>query len=176
MFSVVVPAHNESRTIGRCLSAMIDRLAEKELQIVVVCNGCSDNTAEIARSFGAPVQVVETDVASKSAALRMGDEVATDFPRFYVDADVELSIESIRQIAEALRQGPWLAAAPRMKVDLTDRKWAVRAYYEIWTRLPYHVSGMIGSGVYALSEAGRGRFDVFPDGARHQPRSRRRVL
>ncbi len=163
MISVVIPAHNESRTIGRCLGAMIDRLAEKELEIVVVCNGCNDNTAEIARSFGPPVQVVETDVASKSVALRMGDEAATAFPRFYVDADVELSIDSIRRVSDALLQGPWLAAAPRMKVDLADRKWAVRAYYAIWTRLPYHTSGMIGSGVYAVSEAGRRRFDTFPD-------------
>jgi hypothetical protein len=80
-----------------------------------------------------------------------------------LDADVELPLESIRRVADVLRRGPWLAAAPRMKVDLSGRKWAVRAYYSIWTRLPYHASRMIGSGVYAVSEAGRLRFDTFPD-------------
>jgi hypothetical protein len=129
----------------------------------VVCNGCSDDTAKIAGSFGEPVKVVETAVASKVVALRRGDEVATGFPRFYVDADIELPLESIRRVADVLRIGPWLAAAPRMKVDLTGRSWAVRAYYDIWTRLPYHTSGMIGSGVYAVSERGRSRFDTFPD-------------
>jgi glycosyltransferase involved in cell wall biosynthesis len=163
MVSVVVPAHNESTSIGRCLDSMLDGLAKNELQIVVVCNGCNDDTAEIARCFGPPVEVVETPIASKIAALRLGDELATGFPRFYLDADVELPLESIRRVADVLRRGPWLAAAPRMKVDLSGRKWAVRAYYSIWTRLPYHASQMIGSGVYAMSEAGRLRFDTFPD-------------
>jgi glycosyltransferase involved in cell wall biosynthesis len=163
MVSLVIPAHDESRSIGHCLDSMTGGITENELQIVVVCNGCSDDTAEIARRFGPPVEVLETPVASKVAALRLGDEVAAGFPRFYVDADVELPLESLRRVADVLRRGPWLAAAPRMKVDLSRRKWAVRAYYAIWTRLPYHTSGMIGSGVYAVSETGRLRFDTFPD-------------
>ncbi len=39
----------------------------------------------------------------------------------------------------------------------------MRRFYDVWTRLPYFNNGMIGSGVYALSEAGRQRFDRFPD-------------
>ena len=39
----------------------------------------------------------------------------------------------------------------------------VRAYYRIWKQLPYVRAGMIGVGVYALSEEGRGRFQEFPD-------------
>jgi hypothetical protein len=39
----------------------------------------------------------------------------------------------------------------------------VRAYYQIWLSLPYHLDGMIGSGVYAMSREGRARFDEFPD-------------
>jgi glycosyltransferase involved in cell wall biosynthesis len=161
--SVVVPAHDESRVIAATLRALTEGCVDGELQVVVVCNGCSDDTAEIARSFGSPVEVVETPVASKAAALRLGDERATGFPRFYVDADVSLPLASLRRVAEVLRRGPWLAAAPRMQVDLSGRSWPVRAYYEIWTRLPYHTSGMIGSGVYAMSEEGRSRFDAFPD-------------
>ncbi len=163
MISVVVPAHNESRSIGRCLESMTDGLTPGELEIVVVCNGCEDDTAGIARGFGSMVRVVETPIASKAHALRLGDEAASGFPRFYVDADVELPLESLRRVADVLRSGPSLAAAPWMKVDLTGRSWAVRAYYAIWTRLPYHTSGMIGSGVYAMSEAGRSRFGAFPD-------------
>jgi len=163
MISVIVPAHNESSSIARCLESITYGLDDGELEIVVVCNGCVDDTAEIARGFGPPVQVIETPVASKVAALRAGDDVATGYPRFYVDADVELPLESLRRVADALRTGPWLAAAPWMKVDLAGRNWLVRAYYEIWTRLPYHRSGMIGSGVYAMSEAGRARFGAFPD-------------
>jgi hypothetical protein len=38
-----------------------------------------------------------------------------------------------------------------------------RAYYAIWTKLGYATKHVLGAGVYALSEEGRGRFDDFPD-------------
>ena len=48
-------------------------------------------------------------------------------------------------------------------MDLRHASWAVRSYYDIWQRLPYVREGMIGCGVYALSEQGRKRFSEFPD-------------
>jgi glycosyltransferase involved in cell wall biosynthesis len=149
--------------IGRLLRSLTDGADPADLEIIVVCNGCSDSTVEIARHFGEPVRVIETAVASKASALRLGDRVASGFPRFYVDADVDLSFQSLRRVDEVLEGERWLAAAPRMCVDLSASPWLVRAYYKIWLRLPYHRRGMIGSGVYALSERGRARFDEFPE-------------
>jgi len=161
--SVVIPAHDEESVIERCLSAMTAGADPGELEIVVVCNGCSDGTAERAHSAGPGVRVIETEIASKSHALRLGDGSVEAFPRFYVDADVLLPLASIREVARVLEAGEALAAAPRMRVDLAGRSFCVRAYYAVWMLLPYHASGMIGSGVYALSKAGRARFDTFPD-------------
>ena len=64
--------------------------APGELDVVVVCNGCTDQTAELARSCGYQVRVVELASASKPAALRIGDAAALAFPRLYLDADVIL--------------------------------------------------------------------------------------
>jgi hypothetical protein len=50
-----------------------------------------------------------------------------------------------------------------MQVDVTHSSACVRGYYRVWQKLPYHSQGTIGSGVYALSESGRARFDAFPD-------------
>jgi glycosyltransferase involved in cell wall biosynthesis len=163
MTSVIIPAHDEEAVIGRLLRDLVSAGDADELEILVVCNGCSDGTAEVARGFGEPVRVIETDVASKAHALRLGDRAARSFPRFYVDADVRLSFESVKRVAAVLDAGTCLAAAPRMRVDLSRAPWGVRAYYEIWLRLPYHQTGMIGSGVYALSREGRERFGEFPD-------------
>ncbi len=160
---MIIPAHNEEALIGKCLQAMTGGAREGELEIVVVANGCRDRTAEVARSHRPSVRVIETEVASKITALRLGDEATAEFPRFYVDADVILPIESIRRVGAVLQRGPYLAAAPKMRVFLDASTWAVRAYYDIWLDLPYHTQGMIGSGVYAMSEEGRSRFDVFPN-------------
>ncbi|MDP8961598.1 MAG: glycosyltransferase [Actinomycetota bacterium] len=162
MISVIVPAHNEELAIGRCLSALLEDVRPGELEIVVVCNGCSDRTAEAASAFGSPVQVIETPVASKTDALNLGDEIARGFPRFYVDADVEFTTQDLREVAEVLQGGDVLFASPRLDLDLTDRPRPVRSYYSIWHRLPAVHASLAGSGVYAVSEVGRRRFGRFP--------------
>src|SRR5262249_21792528 len=113
--------------------------------------------------FGERIQVVETEVASKTHALNLGDERARGYPRFYVDADVVLPLEAVRIIAARLEETGAPAASPSMDVDLTGSSWPVRAFYAVWRRMPYTREGMIGVGVYVLTEAGRARFDRFPD-------------
>jgi glycosyltransferase involved in cell wall biosynthesis len=162
MLSVVIPAHNEEAVIGRCLSLLTGAARQGELEVIVVCNGCTDQTAQVARRFGPPVQVIETPVGNKPNALNLGDAVAREFPRFYVDADVELTLDSLRALAERLADGRCLAVAPHAKFDLSGCAWPVRAYYQIHERLPASREGVGGSGVYGISRAGRQRFNQFP--------------
>jgi glycosyltransferase involved in cell wall biosynthesis len=149
--------------IARCLTAITTGAYPGEVEIIVVANGCSDRTAEIAQSFGNTIQVINSPIPLKSNALNLGDNAASGFPRFFVDADIVMPIDSIRRVAKRLEVNDVLAAAPRMHVDYSDRSRAIRAFYRVWTRLPYFQSQMIGSGVYALSRSGRARFDHFPD-------------
>jgi glycosyltransferase involved in cell wall biosynthesis len=161
--TVIIPAHQESSVITRCLHTLTDGARDGELDVIVVCNACTDDTADLARRFAPVVKVIETEVPSKSNALNLGDEAAHGFPRFYVDADVLLPLEALRAVAPLLEQGQCLAAAPRINVDTTGCGWGVRAFYRMWLSLPYFCENMIGSGVYALSEKGRQRFGKFPD-------------
>lgn len=162
MISIVIPAFNEEAVIDRCLRALTTGAAPGELEVIVACNGCHDRTAAIARDFGPPVRVVETSEASKIAALNHGDAAATSFPRHYIDADVEVTIDALRSVARVLESGSALVAAPAMRVDLSRSSWAVRAFYAIWLQQPFHQRGLIGGGFYGLSRAGRARFDAFP--------------
>ena len=161
--SVVIAAHNEEDVLGRSLDALLQAASPGEIEIVVVCNGCTDRTADVARDYGDEVRVIETPKPSKTAALNLGDASVSGFPRFYVDADVTLPLESLRRIAARLVEGDALAASPVMDLDLRGSSLAVRAYYRIWVQLPYVREGMIGVGVYALSEEGRRRFGEFPE-------------
>jgi hypothetical protein len=164
LISIVVPAHNEEEVIARAVCALIAGAQDGELEVIVVCNGCKDRTAEAVRQLrgGEAVRVLETDVASKAHALNLGDSAARGFPRFYVDADVSLSLASVRLMALRLQKGDVLAASPLVRLNLTNCSWAVRAFYDIDRRLPSARETIGGSGVYALSEGGRGRFDQFP--------------
>jgi len=164
VISVIIPAHNEETVIARNLRALIDGASPHELEVIVACNGCTDRTAHVARSFGACVKVIEIETSSKAAALNAGDAIAAGFPRFYVDADVVISLDSVRRVAAALERGEGLAAWPEPRTDLSRASWPVRAFYGVWLKLPYNCEGgKVGAGVYALSAEGRSRFGQFPD-------------
>jgi glycosyltransferase involved in cell wall biosynthesis len=162
MISVIIPAHNESSVIARTLKAMTGGSSPGELEVIVVCNGCSDDTGDVARRFGPPVRVIETGIASKTHALNLGDEAARAFPRIYADADVVITLETIRMLAGCLGAGNVLAVAPTPNFDLSGCSWPVRACYRVRALLPSAQEGIGGSGVYALSAAGRARFHEFP--------------
>jgi glycosyltransferase involved in cell wall biosynthesis len=159
---VVIPAYNEAAVIRRCLDALFTGFAPGELDVVVACNGCSDDTAAIVRSSGHPVRVLEIVQASKTAALRAADRAALIFPRLYLDADVVLPGPSARLVLERLRAGV-LAARPPLRYDSGLSSAPVRSYYRARAQVPAVLSSLWGAGVYGLSAEGRARFEAFPD-------------
>ncbi|MFD0688166.1 glycosyltransferase [Actinomadura fibrosa] len=160
--SIVIPAHNEERVLGRLLDGLLGTAEPDELDIVVVPNGCTDGTARIAASYGPAVRVVEAPEPSKAAALRLGDEAARRFPRLYVDADVELRTDDVRALTAALERPGVAAAAPSRRLDMTGRPWPVRSYYRVWTRLPEVRGGLFGRGVVAVTGEGHARLAALP--------------
>ncbi|HCM38075.1 MAG: Glycosyl transferase [Candidatus Gottesmanbacteria bacterium GW2011_GWB1_43_11] len=52
VISVVVPAYNEEKLIGRCLTSLTQQDFKQPFEIIVVNNNSTDKTAEIAKSFG----------------------------------------------------------------------------------------------------------------------------
>lgn len=163
MISIVIPAHNEARNIQATLSGLLPGIESGEFEVVVVCNGCTDRTAAVVREVSGRIDCVEVETPSKTHALNVGDSRAHCFPRIYMDADIRMVHTDLLALAGALGDGKKLAVSPRMQMDLSRSSWAVRAYYEIWSQLPYCQEGLIGAGTYALSEAGRARFGEFPD-------------
>jgi hypothetical protein len=179
--SIVIPAHNEERVIGRLLDSLLAGSASDAgstsgsgsgsafgsdsgtgPDIVVVCNGCTDATAKEAAARPG-VRVVEIPTPSKHLALRTGDEHARGFPRLYVDADVVIGADDVRALTGALDQAPrLLAAAPERELPLAGCAWRVRAYYRVWSRLPAVREGLFGRGVIAVTEQGYERIAALP--------------
>src|SRR5215469_11669533 len=157
MLRIVIPAHNEAQVIGRLLGQLVATAEEGEFDILVVANGCNDNTAEVAAAFGPPVRVLSVPVASKREALAAGNRAANGFPRFYVDADVELRAEDVRELGQALQRPGVLAVSPERTLAMTGRRWPIRWYYDVWARLPEVEQGLFGRGVIGVSEAGYAR-------------------
>lgn len=162
MISVVVPAHNEQRVVGRLLTKLLEHAEPGELNVVVVANGCTDATAQVAQGF-AGVRVIETPVPSKSNALRLGDDAAHGFPRLYVDADVELTTHAARALSAAVSQPGTLAAGPVRTLPMHAVDPRVRWYYDVWQRLPAVRDELFGRGVVAVSAPGHERLADWAD-------------
>ena len=159
MASVVIAAYNEAGVVGRCLRAL--RVDDGGLEVVVVPNGCTDSTADVARGFSA-VRVVELELPGKAAALVAGDAVAVSHPRAYLDADVSVSRDDLERLFAALG-GDVLAVAPRRVVETSGSPLLVRAYFAVHQRLPVMGTSLFGRGLVVLSRDGRARFDTFPE-------------
>lgn len=161
--SIVIPAHNEQAVIGRLLDRLLAGAVAGELEIIVVCNGCTDNTFDIAQGFGPSIHVIDIPQPSKSAALAAGDAAASCFPRLYVDADVEVGLADVRALIDAIDATGALAAAPERLIPRAGVGALVRAYYNVWEQLPNVRSSLAGRGVIAVSEAGYRRSRTLPE-------------
>lgn len=163
MISIVIPAHNEESVIENCLAGLLPGVDSGEFEVIVVCNGCTDSTANLVRSVSTRIECMEVEKPSKTLALNVGDANANYFPRVYMDADIRMTYSDVVAMVQKLSKGEQLAVSPSMQMDLSHASWVVRAYYDVWSNLPYCQEGMIGVGVYALSQEGRARFEEFPD-------------
>lgn len=131
-------------------------------EVIVVCNGCTDATAEVARAAAPDAKVLEIAAGSKPAALNLGLSHARFAPVLLMDADVRIDHCSLAAVAAALREPGVMAASPAADLRTEGCDPLVRAYYRVWRHHPYLRAGVGGSGVVGLSEAGLKRLGEFP--------------
>ncbi len=103
--SIIIPAHNESSAITKTLVSIIDNRINYPYEIIVACNGCTDDTAEIAGNY--PVQVIESEKSGMSFGKNLGAAAAKNDFFIFVDADTTLKTGSInRYINQIARKAP----------------------------------------------------------------------
>lgn len=162
-FSVIIPAHNEAAVIARCLqAAFAGAPANHDMQVIIAANGCSDQTAELAKAVAPEALVLDIAQGSKTHAMNAANSQALHFPRIYLDADVQCTYSSLAALARALGKPGIMTAAPEIRLDTSRLTWAARAYYRAWMRQPYATAGKGGAGCYGLSQEGFAAAGPFP--------------
>ena len=135
--SVVIAARNEATDIGPCLD---DLLAQTypDLEIVVVDGRSTDGTADVARSRGARVRVVDEPPlpfgwVGKNWACHWGSVYATGDFLLFVDADVRAHPDAVRAtIAWAITDGADLTTlAPRIEMTSFWEKVVLPFYTQV---------------------------------------------
>jgi len=130
--AVLIPAHNESEGIGGTLENVREQLSPSD-HLIVVADNCTDDTAQVSRSFGATVlERQDTLQRGKGYALAYGlDYLAVHRPDVVViiDADCQLDDGVLSLIAHRAYTAsrPVQAIYLMQQSNITNPKSAVSA-------------------------------------------------
>ncbi len=170
--SVILPAHNEADYIQDCARALLASAplpAGWHTEVIVVANGCSDATVELANGFrgsaavlGWTWTVLDLEHGGKLGALQAGDAATSGSIRAYLDADVRIDPDLLPQIVVALSEDQPLYASGSPRVSRAS-SWITRAYARCWSTLPFVTTGVPGFGLFAVNAKGRARWQDWPD-------------
>lgn len=105
MLSFVIPAHDEEALIARAVGAIqfSARAAGASFEVIVVDDGSTDRTAEIAEAAGA--KVVPVNVRQIGAARNAGALAATGETLVFVDADTFITPAHVTGVVAAMARG-----------------------------------------------------------------------
>ena len=145
--SFIVPAYNEEQRLGDSLVRLIEFVGSQayEAEIIIVDDGSSDRTAEIARQAEAssagnvPLRLLQHERnRGKGAAVRTGATAAGGDYVMYLDADLATPPEEYPKLLAALDGGADVAAGSRVQPDGSD----MRASQPAWRRIGGRLFGL----------------------------------
>lgn len=137
--SVIVPAHNEEKYVARCIRSIKAAAAvySGQVEIIVVCNRCTDRTAEIAEKHGARVIFNEDRCIAKvrNAGIfdAVGDIIVT------IDCDNRMTKETLKEIAYLLGTGKFIGGGAPIRFE----RYSVPLYLnDLLCRVSFAVTGL----------------------------------
>jgi glycosyltransferase involved in cell wall biosynthesis len=102
LLSIIIPAHNEESRLPRTLEQVFAFLRRQSYaaEVLIVENGSSDRTLEVAKSYAGRhqhVHIIRAEGRGKGLAVRLGMLAATGQYRFMCDADLSMPIEEVNR-------------------------------------------------------------------------------
>jgi phosphatidylinositol alpha-1,6-mannosyltransferase len=105
LVSVVVPTFQHATTISRCLDSILNQ-TYRNLEIIVVNDGSTDNTEQVLEAYADRVKIIHQENRGANSARNRGWRDATGEFIIFCDADVRMRPEMIEELLVALAQHP----------------------------------------------------------------------
>ena len=118
--SIVIPCLNEEKTIGLCIEKCIKVFETNNIngEIIISDNGSSDDSVNIAKSFGNIVQVINCKEKGYGNALKYGFECANGKYILFADADNTYDFFEIPKFMNSLSNNPDMVIGTRLKGNI----------------------------------------------------------
>lgn len=122
MLSIIIPAYNEEKRIKPTLEDYTNFFKNKDAEILVILNGCTDNTLDVVKSFKNVKYKDIKEPIGKGAAILEGMKLAKgDFVSF-VDADNAVTPDQLYHIFNQMKDCDVAFGSRYMKGSVLDRK------------------------------------------------------
>lgn len=116
MLSIIIPAYNEANRIGPTIGKIVDyaRSNSLDIELIVVDDGSSDGTADIAQRCDCARIIRLEKNSGKGRAVREGMIAARGDVVMFTDADMSAPIEETDKLSQAIEDGFDVAVGSRM--------------------------------------------------------------
>lgn len=123
LVSVVIPVYNEERDIGACLRSLCEQSYNK-IEIVVVDDGSTDKTSEIAKGFK-NVKLISGEHKGTGFSRNLGVRKAKGSVLIFVDADMTFDKDYIKNLIGPIFSDETYGTAHSLEYAVNvDNKWA----------------------------------------------------
>lgn len=161
-YSIVVPVYNEAAVLQETVPAVLAAIGSEDVEVVYVCNGCTDGSANIISTIGdGRVTVVSILKKNKLAALRAGEAQVSAFPRIFLDADCLVPSNVFSKIVKALDGRDTELVSPALTYDPTGASLASKMIADVWCELARSRNTAF-QVLLAVSRKGRSRWGEWP--------------
>lgn len=127
LVSIIIPAYQEEKRIGRCLESILQS-TYRNLELIVVNDGSTDRTEEIVRGFmernlegaepeGPVIRLVTIPNSGPAHARNTGLRQVKGSMIGFTDSDDTIHPQMIERLAESLQKGRELAACGALLCD-----------------------------------------------------------
>jgi GT2 family glycosyltransferase len=106
--SIVIPVYNGGKSFERCLNS-IKKFGKLAKEIIVVADGDTDGSRDLAKQFGAKV-LTKDKPSGPAHARNLGAKLAQGDIILFIDADVEILSDTLTKVVQAFQQKHNLAA------------------------------------------------------------------
>ncbi len=121
--SVVIPAYNEEKHIGKCISSLLSQ-DYSDLEIIVVDDGSKDSTKEIVKKY--PVKFLSQDHKGAGAARNYGASEAKGDILVFVDADQFFDKSYVSELVKPIIEGKCIGTHHLIeRIANLDKIWAL---------------------------------------------------